>query len=137
MSEVKAEEVSVKKKPIWKRKVTWVVGVLILIVVAYNLGSSPNVPEGIGENYYSNALWAYHEINGAFKNGQFPSNEVSESLYNNVKAIDSNPSNYTNKEIYISQQLTKMLLGAGQGWQDQFYEARSNLAMVLEIKEDY
>lgn len=146
MSEVKADEVSVKKNPIWKSKVLWIVGVLILIVVAYNLGSSSNVPEGIGENYYSNALWAYREINEALKKGELPSDEVLDSIGNNAEEVKSNPSKYTKKERYISEEFEILYIGlllivSGEvadttQTENRVYEALSNLANVLEIDED-
>ncbi|HBT72163.1 MAG TPA: hypothetical protein DEB37_07800 [Lysinibacillus sp.] len=71
MSELKMDDVLIKRKPIWKSKIIWALGIIIVLFLAYNLGSSPNVPEGIGENYYSNALWAFHELNVAFENGEF------------------------------------------------------------------
>ncbi|WP_421924958.1 hypothetical protein [Lysinibacillus capsici] len=137
MSELKFSEVPVKRKPIWKSKVIWAIGIIVVLFLAYNLSSSPNVPEGIGENYYSNALWAFHELNVAFENGEFPSNEVTKSISDNAREVEINSTNYTDKEKYISEQFIKMVLGVGEGWEEQVYEARSNLANVLEVDEDY
>lgn len=137
MSELKMDDVLVKRKPIWKIKVIWAIGIIVVLFLAYKLGSSLNVPEGIGENYYSNALWAFHELNVAFENGEFPSNEVTKSISDNAREVETNSANYTDKEKYISEQFIKMVLGVGEGLEEQVYEARSNLANVLEIEETY
>lgn len=137
MSELKAEEVVVKRKPIWKNRAVWIVGILVILFFAFKIGNSPSVPEGIGENYYSNALWAFHELNVAYEKGKFPSDEVVESISNNVRAVESDLSKYSDKEIFISGQFTKMLLGVGEGNISQVNEARANLAAVLEVDEDY
>ncbi|QSB10851.1 hypothetical protein JTI58_04025 [Lysinibacillus fusiformis] len=137
MSELKFSEVPVKRKPIWKSKVIWAIGIIIVLFLAYKLGSSPNVPEDIGENYYSNALWAFHELNVAFENGEFPSNEVTKSISDNAREVETNSTNYTDKEKYISEQFIKMILGVGEGLEEQVYEARSNLANLLEVDENY
>lgn len=136
MSELKAEEVAVNKKPIWKNKVFWIVSILLFLFFASKMGSS-GVPEDIRENYYDNALWAFHELNKAYENREFPSDEVVESISNNVRAVESDLSSYSNKEIFISEQFTKMLLGVGEGNVSQVNEARANLAAVLEVDEDY
>lgn len=147
MSELNAEEVSVKKKPLWKRKVTWVVAILVVLFLAYKLGSSPNVPEGIGENYYSNALWAYHEINESLEKGELPSEEVLNSIQGNTEEVKSNPSKYTEKERYVSEEfgilyMGQLLIVSGEvadttQTKNRVYEALSNLANVLEVDEDY
>ena len=147
MSELNAEEVSVKKKPLWKRKVTWVVAILVVLFLAYKLGSSPNVPEGIGENYYSNALWAYHEINVALKKGELPSDEVLDSIGDNAEEVKSNPTKYTEKERYISEEFGILYIGLllivseevadTTQTKNRIYEALSNLANVLEVDEEY
>jgi len=143
VSELNAEEVSVKKKPLWKRKVTWVVAILVVLFLAYKLGSSPNVPEGIGENYYSNALWAYHEINEALEKGELPSEEVLNSIQGNTEEVKSNPSKYTEKERYVSEEFGILYMGlllivSGEvadttQTENRVYEALSNLANVLEV----
>lgn len=137
MSELKAEEVVVSKKPIWKNKKVLIIGILVVLFLAYKIENSPSVPDGIGENYYSNALWAFHELNVAFEKGKFPSDEVTKSIADNVRAVESDLSKYSDKEIFISGQFTKMLLGVGEGNVSQVNEARANLAAVLEVDEDY
>lgn len=136
MSELKAEEVVVNKKPIWKNKAVWIVSILLFLFFASKMGSS-GVPEDISENYYDNALWAFHELNKAYENKELPSGEVMESISNNARAVESDLSSYSNKEIFISEQFTKMLLGLGEGNVSQVNEARANLAAVLEVDEDY
>lgn len=145
MRKLELEEVVKKKKPIWKNRTFWIIGIILALFAAYKIGSSTSVLEDIGENYYSNALEAFHELNVTFEDGEFPSDEVVESISNNVRAIESDPSSYTDKEIYISEQFTKMVVGigslhnfgGGQGFEEQIPETRANLAEVLEVDKDY
>ena len=136
MSELKAEEVAVNKIPIWKNKIFWIVSILLFLFFASKIGSS-GVPEDIGKNYYDNALWAFHELNVAIKKGELPSDEVFESISSNVRAVESDLSKYSDKEIFISKQFMNMLMGAGEGNVSRVNEARANLAAVLEVDENY
>lgn len=145
MSELEAEAVVVNKKPIWKNRTVWIIGILVVLFIAYKVGSSPSVPEGIEEKHYEQALGAFHELNVAFEKGEYPSHDVISWVTDHASIIERDASDYTEKEIYINGQLTKMLLGVGsiqdfgenRGFEEQVYEARSNLADVLEVDENY
>lgn len=144
MRELSAEKVVVKK-PIWKNRTFWIISTLVFLFFAYKLGSSPSVPEGIEEEHYDDVLWAFHEINVAFEEGEYPSSEVISWVSDHARIIERDSYDYTEKEIYINEQLTKMLLGVGsiqdfgehQGFEEQVNEARANLSEVLEVAEDY
>lgn len=146
MSELQTDEMTVKKKPLWKGKVTWVTGIILVLFLAYKFGSSSNIPEGIGENYYSNALWAFQEINEALEKGELPNDEVLNSIADNSEEVKSNSANYTEKEIYIGEEfgivsIGLLLIASGEiadttQAEKRVYEALSNIAYVLEIDED-
>lgn len=144
MNEMKVEEVE-KKKPIWKNKSFWVVGVLIILFFTYFQGAFKDVPEGLAEGYYDNALWVFHELNEAFDENKSPSDDVIEFMSDYNRSMDAYPTDYTQKEIYVNELLVSMLVVVGdiyyfeegQGLEAKLYETRANLAEVLEVDEDY
>ena len=102
MNELEVKEAAVSKKPIWKNRTVWIIGLLAVLFVAYKAGSSQSVPEGIEENHYEQALWVFHELNVAFEEGKYPSNDVTSWVSDHARIIERDASDYTEKEIYIN-----------------------------------
>lgn len=125
------------KEKFLKSKKVWLIGIILIIVIIYFFNGSNNVPKGISQSYYNDSLEVLSELNKAFENETFPSDKASNIIADQVREIEKDPSNFTDKEIYINEQLTKMLLNLSEGNISQMLEARYGVAEILEVSEDY
>ncbi|MEH7125861.1 MULTISPECIES: hypothetical protein [unclassified Bacillus (in: firmicutes)] len=137
MSELKAEEVLVNKKPIWKNKRVLIIGILVVLFLAFKVGSSPSVPEGIEEEHYKSALWVFHELNMALEEKEYPSEDVISWIRDHRVIIEEDSSLYTVKEININEMLMVMAAGVATMDQELAYKTRASIAELLEVDEDY
>lgn len=52
-----------EKKPMWKRRSIWLIGVIVIIILILKLGNFSDTPKGLDKEFYNNALKAFNEIN--------------------------------------------------------------------------
>ena len=59
------------KRPIWKKKIFWILGIILSLFIISNLGGSADIPSGI-EDFYKSSLYSFHELNVAIEDNEFP-----------------------------------------------------------------
>ncbi|UPJ16564.1 hypothetical protein MYW48_28455 [Bacillus cereus] len=140
------------KKPIWKKRSFWIIGVIIFLFLSAKLGMSNNIPDGIEKEFYNDSLEAFHELNVSMEDRKFPDEKVISWVAEQERNIAKNPEGYTEKEKYISANLRSWIVNIGnlveygenknlklelRDFEHKGNTARTNLAGVLEIDEDY
>ncbi|KXI51978.1 MULTISPECIES: hypothetical protein [Bacillus cereus group] len=140
------------KKPIWKKRSFWIIGVIILLFLSSKLGMSNNIPDGIEKEFYNDSLEVFHELNVSMEDRKLPDEKVISWVAEQERNIVKNPEGYTEKEKYISANLRSWIVNIGnlveyggdkglelelRDFEKKSNTARANLAGVLEIDEDY
>lgn len=141
------EEVVYKevKRSIWKKKRFWVLGIILSLFIISKLGGSADTPSGIEEDFYKSSLYSFHELNIAIEENEFPNKKVTKWIADHTRAMENYPGDYSEKEKMILIHFRKLITSVGLSQQSgdrnmlekEINEARSNLANILEVEEDY
>ncbi|AFQ29325.1 hypothetical protein P4493_18700 [Bacillus thuringiensis] len=133
------------KRPIWKKKIFWILGIILSLFIISNLGGSADIPSGIEEDFYKSSLYSFHELNVAIEDNEFPDKKVTKWVADHMRAMENYPNDYSEKERMILIHFRGLITSVGLLKQsgdrnmldEKINEVRSNLANILEVEEDY
>ncbi|ABS24161.1 hypothetical protein ACRS6Y_04065 [Bacillus cytotoxicus] len=133
------------KRPIWKKKRFWILGIILILFITSKLGSSIDTPSGIEEDFYKSSLYSFHELNIAIEENAFPDKKVTKWVADHMRAMENYPNDYSEKERMILIHFRGLITSVGlleqsgdrNMLEEKINEARSNLANILEVEEDY
>jgi hypothetical protein len=149
--ELTPKELELNKKPIWKNRSFWILGVIILFIIASQAGLfDSKVPKGVDEKFYGNAVEAFHEINYVYETGNkldSSNNHGVAWLADSITLMEQNPSDFTQEEVAILKGLQleiNALAGLGTVTDDNalknlegnLLKIRQVVAEKLNVKKD-
>lgn len=116
-----------------------------------SVSESKKIPEGVQEKLYNESLDMFHKLNVAYAENAMPSKEVTHWVYEYAMSVDTQPSDYTEKEQSIIKSFQSYVVNVGMvsssfsmktdesvaDSEEQISTSRSALAEALEVNEDY
>ncbi|WP_240522235.1 hypothetical protein [Bacillus thuringiensis] len=85
------------KRPVWKKKRFWILGIILSLFIISKLGGSTDTPSGIEEDFYKSSLYGFHELNIAIEKNEFPDKKVIKWVADHTRAMENYPDDYSEK----------------------------------------